>query len=402
MAAIPEGAIPLGKLLPFRKISADFAGPFVVIIGRSRHEGYVLIYICQHTKCIHAEVTESLKTEHICNAFTRIFSRRGVPESMRTDNGPSLTAFKTELWADGRSQELHQQLLQVDWEKLREFGGKCGIKDWVFSPPLGPNFNGLADSAVRIWKKAFMCHFRKQSLRLDEFLTATALAKDIINGRPLDYSDGKLYTPNHFSTRGPPQECLPIIDPDHIRTIAMRYQVIKEVVQGMWEDFQPGWLYQMQRLPKWQEFRKNLVPGTIVLMFNDDKLKSTRNQWDVGRILSVVTGSDGKVRKANVVVERPQNTLTQYDTVTHLRPVNRLVPIDLVANQVEKIFPVDLSKYPRREKQSSTDDNPVNHQDQSTVKNAPSDFKGPKHICNHSHIIPRHFLYKLFWATPPQ
>jgi hypothetical protein len=83
----------------------------------------------------------------------------------------------------------------------------------VFSPPLGPNFNGLAESAVRIWKKAFMCHFRKQSLRLDEFLTATALAEDIINGRPLDYSDGKLYTPNHFSTRGPPQECLPIIDP---------------------------------------------------------------------------------------------------------------------------------------------------------------------------------------------
>jgi hypothetical protein len=359
MAPLPSGAIPLGRLLPFRNISADFAGPFVVIIGRSRHERYVLIYICQHTKCIHAEVTESLKTEHICNAFTRIFSRRGVPESMRTDNGPSLVAFQAQLWSDDRHQELHQQLLRVDWEKLREFGGKCGIRDWVFSPPLGPNFNGLAESAVRIWKKAFTCHFRKQSLRLDEFLTAVALAEDVINGRPLDYVDGKLYTPNHFSTRGPPQECLPIIDPDHIRTIAMRYQLIEDVVQGVWQDFQPGWLYQMQRLPKWQEYRKNLQPGTMVLMFNDDKLKSTRNQWDVGRILSVVTGKDGQARKAHVIVQRPQNTEHQYQTVAHLRPVNKLVPIDIVADQVAKILPLDLSKYPLPEVESDNDENPI-------------------------------------------
>jgi hypothetical protein len=359
MAPLPAGAVPLGKILPFRRISADFAGPFVVIIGRSRHERYVLIYICQHTKGVHAEVTESLGTEHICNAFTRVFSRRGVPESIRTDNGPSLVSFKQQLWSDSRHHELHQKLLVVDWESLREFGGKCGVRDWEFAPPLGPNFNGLAEAAVRIWKKAFMRQFRKQSLRLDEFNTAVALAEDIINGRPLDYTDGKLYTPNHFITRGPPQEALPLIDPDSIHTIAMRYQVIEDVVQGMWDDFHPGWLYQMQRLPKWQTYRKNLEPGTLVLMFNDDKLKSTRNQWDVGRIQSVVTGTDGQVRKARVVVERPQNTLTQYDTVTHLRPVNKLVPIDLVKDQVARILPLDITKYPLREDLTDTDDNPV-------------------------------------------
>lgn len=348
MAPLPAGAIPLGRLMPFRNISADFAGPFIVVIGRARHERFVLIYICQHTKGVHAEVTESLGTEHVKNAFTRVFSRKGVPETMRTDNGPSLVAYKNQLWSDERHTELYDRLLNVDWESLREFGGKAGIKDWEFSPPMGPNFNGLAESAVRIWKKAFFCHFRKQTLRLDEFLTATALAEDLINGRPLDYSDGKLYTPAHFMTKGAPNEALPLIDPNLVRTIAMRYNLLDDILQCMWEDFHKGWLYQMQRMPKWQQYRKNLEIGTLVVIFCDDKLKSTRNQWDVGRIVSVKLGADGQVRKAEVAVERPQNTKNQFNTVTHLRPVNKLVPIDLIADQVAHILPVDVTKYPPR------------------------------------------------------
>jgi hypothetical protein len=308
MAPVPAGAVPIGKVWPFRNISADFAGPFVVVVGRQRHERFVLLYICQHTKGIHAEVTESLGTEHVKNAFTRVFSRKGVPETMRTDNGPSLVAFKTQLWSEERYKDLHERLQLVDWESLKEFGGKAGIKDWEFSPPLAPNFNGLAEAAVRVWKKAFTKQFRKQTLRLDEFLTAVALAEDIINGRPLDCSDGKLFTPAHFSIKGAPQEALPIIDPDHIHTLAMRHQLMEDVVQNVWEDFKLGWLYQIQRLPKWQKYRKNLEPGTMVLMFNDDKLKSTRNQWDLGRIISVKTGADGQARKADIVVERPNNT----------------------------------------------------------------------------------------------
>jgi hypothetical protein len=346
MGPFAPGAIPLGKLLPFRYISADFAGPFTIVIGRQHHERFVLIYICQQTRAVHAEVTESLLLDHIKNAFTRIFSRRGVPETMRTDNGPSLVAFRTQLWTDPRQKDLFERLKNIDWLGLREFGGQVGIREWEFSPPLAPNFNGLAESAVRIWKKAFQNKFRKQTLRLDEFLTATALAEDIINGRPLDYSDGKLYTPNHLILRGPPQEALPIINPDHVRTLAMRYQLLEDLLNGIWDDFHQGWLYQAQRLPKWQSYKKNVEPGTMVLMFNEDKLKSTRNQWDVGRIVSVTLGSDKQARKAIVAVERPQNTKKEYNLVTHLRSVNKLVPIDLISDQVARILPVDLSKYP--------------------------------------------------------
>jgi hypothetical protein len=194
--------------------------------------------------------------------------------------------------------------------------------------------------------KAMQNQFRKQTLRLDEFLTATALAEDIINGRPLDYTDGKLFTPNHLILRGPPQEALPIIDLDHIGTIGMRHQLIEDVTQRIWIEYRQGWLYQAQRLPKWQEYRKNLELGTMVVMFNEDNFKSTRNQWDVGRIVSLTRGADNQARKAVVTVERPQNKEGQYDLVTHERAVNKLVPIDLIADQVQRILPVDITKYP--------------------------------------------------------
>jgi hypothetical protein len=368
MGPLPPGAVPMGRLLPFRNISADFAGPFIVVIGKQRHERFVLLYICQQTKCVHAEVTESLELQHVKNAFTRVFSRKGVPETMRTDNGPSLVAFRNKLWSDTRHAELYERLKEVDWEKLREFGGKAGIKDWEFSPPLAPNFNGLAEAAVRIWKKAMQTQFRKQTLRLDEFLTATALAEDIINGRPLDYTEGKLYTPNHLTLRGPPQEALPIIDPDHIRTIGMRHQLIEDVAQNIWIDFTQGWLYQAQRLPKWQEYRKNLEPGTLVVLFTEDKLKSTRNQWDVGRIVSVKLGADGQARRAVVAVQRPQNKEDQFDLVTHDRAINKLVPIDLIAEQVQRILPVDITNYPKPDPEveagSQTPDDAIQPQDE--------------------------------------
>jgi hypothetical protein len=39
--------------------------------------------------------------------------------------------------------------------------------------------------------------------------------------------------------------------------------------------------------------------------------------------------------------------------------VNKLVPIDIVADQVAKILPLDLSKYPLPQVESDNDENPV-------------------------------------------
>jgi hypothetical protein len=139
MGPIAPEAVPLGKLLLYRYISADFAGPFTICIGKQHHERFVLIYICQQTKAVHAEVTESLILEHVKNAFTRVFSRRGVPETMRTGNGPSLVAFRNQLWSDPRHKDLYDRLLKVDWLSLRESKNGNFHHLWLLTSMAWPN-----------------------------------------------------------------------------------------------------------------------------------------------------------------------------------------------------------------------------------------------------------------------
>jgi hypothetical protein len=57
--------------------------------------------------------------------------------------------------------------------------------------------------------------------------------------------------------------------------------------------------------------------------------------------------NNNQARRAVVAVERPQNKEGQYDLVTHDRAVSKLVPIDLIADQVKRILPIDITKYPK-------------------------------------------------------
>jgi hypothetical protein len=48
----------------------------------------------------------------------------------------------------------------------------------------------------------------------------------------------------------------------------------------------------------------------------------------------------------------------QYDLVTHERAVNKLVPIDLIADQVQQILPMDITKYPKADLEDDQDPRP--------------------------------------------
>jgi hypothetical protein len=44
--------------------------------------------------------------------------------------------------------------------------------------------------------------------------------------------------------------------------------------------------------------------------------------------------------------------------VTHERAVNKLVPIDLIADQVQQILPMDITKYPKADLEDDQDPRP--------------------------------------------
>lgn len=63
------------------------------------------------------------------------------------------------------------------------------------------------------------------------------------------------------------------------------------------------WRWHKERLPtltmrsKWNEEKRNLKEGDLILLKSDDV---PRSHWPLGRILKTFLGSDGRVRMAEV------------------------------------------------------------------------------------------------------
>ena len=76
--------------------------------------------------------------------------------------------------------------------------------------------------------------------------------------------------------------------------------------------------------------------GDIVSIY-DDKVK--RQLWHIGRITEVLRGKDGNVRSAAVrTVNKNQKT------VTLIRPIQKLIPLEIMATEVEGKLPEDYVK----------------------------------------------------------
>ena len=73
----------------FDQCGVDYAGPFITIQGRGRkrQKRYLCVFTCLSVRAVHLEMAWRLDTDAFLNAFTRFFSRRGVPKEIVSDNG---------------------------------------------------------------------------------------------------------------------------------------------------------------------------------------------------------------------------------------------------------------------------------------------------------------------------
>ena len=72
----------------------------------------------------------------------------------------------------------------------------------------------------------------------------------------------------------------------------------------------------MQIRTKWKDQKRNLKPGDVVLM-KDEEVH--RNNWPIGRITEPEKSGDGQVRKAQVEIIR------EGKKKTFLRPIKELM-----------------------------------------------------------------------------
>ncbi|XP_065357232.1 uncharacterized protein LOC135951499 [Calliphora vicina] len=309
MAALPSERAEITR--PFTHTGLDFAGPFDVksYSGRACRisKGYVCVFVCFSTKAIHLEATSELSTQAFLAAFSRFVARRGCPLHLHSDNGKNFV---------GASKVLAKEFIQTSQQRILANYAHQNIS-WHFIPAGPPHMGGLWEAGV----KSFKTHFRKitgcYKYTFEELSTLLSKIESCLNSRPIspistDPSDTCALTPGHFLIGTP---ILAPVDPqvtDIAISITNRWQRLKLIHQNFCSRWKNEYLKEMNKRTKWQRPELNIEKGVMVVI-KDENLPS--NSWRLGRVVKTYSGSDHRVRVADV--------LTQRGLIT--RPIVKLV-----------------------------------------------------------------------------
>ena len=74
--------------------SLDYLGPLKI---KGSSKVYVLLLTCAVTRMVHLEMVTSLTSKNCVNALIRMFSRRGIPKKIFSDNGRTFIGVNKSL-----------------------------------------------------------------------------------------------------------------------------------------------------------------------------------------------------------------------------------------------------------------------------------------------------------------
>ncbi|XP_048001871.1 uncharacterized protein LOC125238571 [Leguminivora glycinivorella] len=118
----------------------DYFGPVNVTVGRRHEKRYVALYTCLTTRALHLELVHSLSSDSAIMSLRRFIARRGIPNTIYSDNG---TAF---VGADRILRQFYS-------DGIKEEAATRGIR-WSFIPAAAPSFGGCWERLVRTVKVA--------------------------------------------------------------------------------------------------------------------------------------------------------------------------------------------------------------------------------------------------------
>lgn len=290
---------------PFTFTGLDYFGPLTVTIGRRHEKRYVALFTCLTIRAVHLELVHSLSADSAIMALRRFFARRGIPDTIFSDNG---TAF---VGANRILKEFYA-------DEVRDFAATRHV-NWSFIPPAAPTFGGCWERLVRSVKVALTATLRERAPRDETLRTLLAEAEAIVNSRPLGHvsSDPDCptsLTPFHFLIGTASNEAMPRLDEgtlvgraDFKKALRLAELFWNRWVREILPDMQP-------RAPISKE--TNVKIGDVVIIADESLPRGT---WPKGRITKVYPGRDGVVRVADVatlsgILRRPLRKLVMVPT----------------------------------------------------------------------------------------
>lgn len=324
-AQVKMGSLPAprvtGYVRPFAISGVDYAGPIKIRESRRRgrmhtSKAYVALFICFNTKAVHLELVTDLTTECFMAALRRFTGRRGNCQQLYSDNATNFVGAAREL------EQIYDFLRKGEQEIRTELASQR--IEWHFIPPRAPNFGGLWESNIKSMKRHFYVVTKGLVLTFEECYTLLIGIEAVLNSRPLtaissDVRDLTVLTPSHFligERLSQPVEKEYREVPDNK---LKRWQHLQKVRQDFWRRWQREYLAELQRRTKWTSGEKNLQPGSLVLL-KEDNLPPL--QWAIGRITDVYPGSDNIVRVVGV----------QTAGGTFKRPARNVCPLPITDN----------------------------------------------------------------------
>ena len=308
---------------PFTHCGIDVFGPFTVYQGRKEVKRYGLIFTCLALRAVHIELLDDLSTDAFINALRSVFAIRGNIRTIYCDNG---TNFK------GAANELQAGIAQLDKEVITSKALQLGCQ-FMFNPPLGSHMGGVWERQIRTARCVLAGLLSNSGGRLDTSSLRTLMYEvaGIINSRPLTVDslasadDPVPLSPNHLLTmKGgaifpPPGK---FVKEDVY--LSKRWRKVQFLADQFWSRWKKEYLQSLQVRSKWQERQPNLKKGDVVIMQDD----SPRCLWKLARILDVMPGSDGLVRKVQVLVSTSKldsNGKAYQERSILERPIHKLV-----------------------------------------------------------------------------
>ena len=250
----------------------------------------------------------------IC-ALRRFYAIRGPATKLRCDRGTNFVGAKS---------QLDDAIAEMDQKRIERFVTEQGC-EWVFNPLHASHFGGAWERQIATIRRvldSMLLEIGTSQLTHELLVILMAEVTGIVNSRPISALSSDTDEPQPLSPamlitmKTRPYASLPGIFVSQDLYARRRWRRIQYLSDQFWIRWKREYLQNLQPRSKWNEHRRDLVAGDVVMV---KYIGAHRSTWPLGRVLEAVASEDGRVRKAFVAVWK------EGQRKTYTRPIGELV-----------------------------------------------------------------------------